>query len=503
LTQLLGLDVGTSGARCLAIDEAGRVTAAATVTYPLHSPHPGWSEQHPEDWWAASRAVIAKVAHEVGGDVRGIGLAGQMHGAVFLDQHDEVIRPAILWNDQRTAAQCQAITDRVGPERLHQITGNPALTGFQAPKILWLRDEEPAAYSALATVLLPKDFVRLRLSGERATDVSDASGTLLLDLKTRSWSGEILDALDIDRRWLPSVFESSVQTGEVSEGIASELGLRSRTAVAAGGGDNAAAAVGNGVVRPGLANCSIGTSGVLFAHADSLTPDPSGRLHTFCHAVPGRYHQMGVTLSAGGALRWWRDVVGRSDYDELTELAKSAPSGAEGLLFLPYLNGERTPHLDPHARAMFVGLSSRHGLAHMTRAVFEGVAFSLRDSLEIMNELGLDVAQIRITGGGARSPFWRQLLADVFGRPIARTVADEGPAYGAALLAGIAAGVFRNVDEACGVVLLSPEQSDPDTSRARLYDDCYRAYMRLYPATRESMHELSGLAGRDPSATPE
>ncbi len=473
MTQLLGLDVGTSGARCLAIDENGRVTATATAAYPLHSPHPGWSEQQPEDWWTASRAVITKVAQEVGREVRGIGLAGQMHGAVFLDERDDVIRPAILWNDQRTAAQCQAITDRVGSERLHQITGNPALTGFQAPKILWLRDEEPEAYGALATVLLPKDFIRLRLSGERATDVSDASGTLLLDLKTRSWSPEILDALQIDRQWLPSVYESPVQAGEVSEGV----------------------------VRPGLASCSIGTSGVLFAHADTLRPDPSGRLHTFCHAVPDRYHQMGVTLSAGGALSWWRDVVGRSDY--LTELAESAPPGAEGLLFLPYLTGERTPHLDPRARAMFIGLSSRHGLAHMTRAVFEGVAFSLRDSLEIMKDLGLDVAQIRVTGGGARSPFWRQLLADVFGRPIARTVADEGPAYGAALLAGIAAGVFRNVDEACAVVQLGPDQCDPDTGRARLYDDYYAAYMRLYPATRASMHELSGLAARDPGATPE
>ena len=503
MTQLLGLDVGTSGARCLAIDENGRVTATATAAYPLHAPHPGWSEQHPEDWWTASRAVVAKVAQEVGRDVQGIGLAGQMHGAVFLDERDHVIRPALLWNDQRTAAQCQAITDRVGTERLYQITGNPALTGFQAPKILWLRDEEPEAYAALATVLLPKDFIRLRLSGEHATDVSDASGTLLLDLKTRSWSPEILDALEIDRRWLPPVYESPLQAGEVSEGIASELGLRSRIAVAAGGGDNATAAVGNGVVRPGLASCSIGTSGVLFAHAETLRPDPSGRLHTFCHAVPDRYHQMGVTLSAGGALRWWRDVVGRSDYDELTELAESARPGSEGLLFLPYLTGERTPHLDPRARAMFVGLSSRHGLAHMTRAVFEGVAFSLRDSFEIMKEFGLDVAQIRITGGGARSPFWRQLLADVFGRPIARTVADEGPAYGAALLAGVAAGVFRNVDEACAVVQLGPDQCDPDAGRARLYDDYYSAYTRLYPATRASMHELNGLAARDPGATPE
>ena len=483
--------------RCLAIDEEGRVTATATAAYPLHSPHPSWSEQLPEDWWSASCAVIAKVAEEVGRDVQGLGLAGQMHGAVFLASHDEVIRPAILWNDQRTAAQCQAITERVGRERLNQITGNPALTGFQAPKIVWLREEEPESYARIATVLLPKDFIRLRLSGERATDVSDASGTLLLDLKTRSWSAEILDALEIDRQWLPSVFEGSAQAGEVSRDIASELGLRSGIPIAGGGGDNAAAAVGIGVVKPGLASCSIGTSGVLFAHAETLKPDPSGRLHTFCHAVPERYHHMGVTLSAGGALRWWRDVVGRGDYDELAELAASAPPGAEGLLFLPYLTGERTPHMDPRARAMFVGLSSRHGLAHMSRAVFEGVAFSLRDSFEIMKELRLDLAQIRITGGGARSPFWRQLLADVLGRPIVRTVADEGPAYGAALLAGVAGGVFRNVDEACGVVRLAAEHCEPDAGRARLYDDYYSAYMRLYPATRRSMHELSGLAAPD------
>src|SRR5213592_4709347 len=321
--SLLGLDIGTSGARAIAIDLAGNVLVAATEEYPQATPRPGWTEQEPEDWWAASQAVLRRVVSECGQPPLALGLAGQMHGAVFLDERDHVIRPALLWNDQRTAAQCQAITDRVGTERLYQITGNPALTGFQAPKILWLRDEEPEAYAALATVLLPKDFIRLRLSGEHATDVSDASGTLLLDLKTRSWSPEILDALEIDRRWLPPVYESPLQAGEVSEGIASELGLRSRIAVAAGGGDNATAAVGNGVVRPGLASCSIGTSGVLFAHAETLRPDPSGRLHTFCHAVPDRYHQMGVTLSAGGALRWWRDVVGGSDYDELTELAES------------------------------------------------------------------------------------------------------------------------------------------------------------------------------------
>jgi xylulokinase len=419
-----------------------------------------------------------------------------MHGAVFLDRNDTPIRPAILWNDQRTAAQCETITERVGASRLTEIAGNPALTGFQAPKILWLRDEEPAAFERVASVLLPKDYIRLRLTGERATDASDASGTLLLDLRERKWSREILDALEIPAGWLPGVFEGPEQTGHVRPDIASELGLHHQLPVAAGGSDNAAAAVGNGVVREGLASCSIGTSGVLFAHSDALAPDPSGRLHAFCHAVPERYHLMGVTLAAGGALRWWRDLLGRASYDELGELASQAPPGSEGLLFLPYLTGERTPHLDPHARGAFIGLTSRHQISHLTRAVMEGVAFSLRDSLEIMEDLGTTPAEIRATGGGARNQFWRQLLADVFGRPIVRTLVDEGPAYGAALLAGVAAGVFENVDDACARVSLRPGACEPTAAQARLYEDYYAAYRELYPATMSAMHALSELEHR-------
>jgi xylulokinase len=496
VTTLLGLDVGTTGARCVALDEGGKLVAEATAEYPIYSPHPGWSEQRPEDWWQASCKVIAQVAAGVGRDIAAIGLTGQMHGAVFLDKGDEVIRPALLWNDQRTAAQAEAITERVGARRLTEIAGNPALTGFQAPKILWLRDEEPRAYERVASVLLPKDYIRLRLTGERATDASDASGTLLLDLKERAWSGEILDALEIPVGWLPRVFEGPDRTGQVRQDVSNELGLQHGLPVAAGGGDNAAAAVGNGVIRNGSASCSIGTSGVLFAHSDALAKDPSGRLHAFCHAVPGRYHLMGVTLSAGGALRWWRDLVGIADYDELTELASQAPPGAEGLLFLPYLTGERTPHLDPGARGAFLGLTSRHGVSHLTRAVMEGVAFSLRDSLEIMVALGTNPGQIRVTGGGARSPLWRQLLADVFGRPIVRTLADEGPASGAALLAGVTAGVFKDVDEACSGISLRPDVSEPETSRTRLYDAYYAAYRELYPATASTMHTLAGLAQR-------
>ena len=493
MTDLLGLDIGTSGVRCLVVDEGGGVVAEASAEYPIYAPRPGWSEQQPEDWWEASRTVIAQVSAKVGRDVGAIGLTGQMHGAVFLDKDEAVIRPALLWNDQRTAAQCEAITERVGARRLMEIAGNPALTGFQAPKILWLRDEEPEAYERVASVLLPKDYIRLRLTGEKATDASDASGTLLLDLNERNWSQEILEALEIRAGWLPGVFEGPQPTGQTRQEVSRELGLKGQVPVAAGGGDNAAAAVGNGVVRQGLASCSIGTSGVLFAHSDTLARDPSGRLHAFCHAVPDRYHLMGVTLAAGGALRWWRDLVGKGGYDELSALAEQSPPGAEGLLFLPYLTGERTPHLDPRARGAFFGLTSRHDLSHLTRAVMEGVAFSLRDSLEIMAGLGANPNQIRATGGGARSPFWRQLLADILGRPIVRTVADEGPAYGAALLAGVAAGVFENVEEACAEISLRPDACEPETSRAHQYDDYYASYRALYPATASTMHVLSDL----------
>ena len=494
MSHLLGLDVGTSGVRCIAIDHQGAVRAEASVEHPSSSPRPGWSEQRPEDWWEGARRAIAEVASNVGGDIVGLGLTGQMHGAVFLDQADHVIRPALLWNDQRTAAQCEAITERVGAHRLIEIAGNPALTGFQAPKILWLRDEEAKSYARLHSVLLPKDYLRLRLTGDKATDASDASGTLLLDLKERGWSREIVDALEVPIEWLPRVHEAPAATGQVRADVASDLGLPAGVVVAAGGGDNAAAAVGNGVVRDGLVSCSIGTSGVLFAHSDVLSLDLSGRLHAFCHAVPERYHLMGVTLAAGASLRWWGEVVGKPDYDELSELASHAPPGAEGLVFLPYLTGERTPHMDPHARGAFVGLTSRHGLGHLTRAVMEGVAFSLRDSLEITVGLGIKPNQIRATGGGARSAFWRQLLADVMSCPIVRTEADEGPAYGAALLAGVASGVYTDVAEATAQISLRPDICEPDPSAARRYMDYYAAYRELYPATRSAMHSLSDLA---------
>ncbi len=494
MVTLLGLDVGTTGARAIAIDSDGRVVASASADYPMATPHPGWTEQDPEDWWRASAKVLADVASRIPDAPVALGLSGQMHGSVFLDDHDRVIRPALLWNDQRTAAQCGEITRAVGAERLIEITGNPAITGFQAPKILWLRDEEPRNYERVRHVLLPKDYIRLRLTGERATDVSDASGTLLLDLRRRAWSDEVLGKLGLDRAWFPSLHEGPDLAGHVT---ATDAGLPAGLPVAAGGGDNAAAAVGTGVVREGVLSCSIGTSGVLFAHTDHPRIEPHGRLHAFCHAVPGAYHLMGVTLAAGGSLRWWRDILGHDvAYDDLVASAANVPPGAEGLLFLPYLSGDRSPHLDPDARGAFFGLSLRHTRGHLTRAVMEGVAFSLKDCLDLMKGLGVPAGEIRVTGGGARSELWRSVLADVFDHPIRRTTIEEGPAFGAALLAGVTAGVYRNVDEAASHIALERDVQRPDAQRSERYARLHDVYRKLYPATAAAMHALRGL-GRE------
>jgi xylulokinase len=493
---LVGLDLGTTGARAIAVDLLGAMVASESAPYPLATPRPGWTEQDPEDWWAASRLVLGRLAAQLQEPVLGLGITGQMHGAVFLDGADRVIRPALLWNDQRTARQCQTITEKVGAERLIEITGNPAITGFQAPKLLWLREEEPDSYARVRRLLLPKDYIRLRLTGESATDASDASGTLYLDLRRRDWSPAILDALEVRREWLPRVYEGPEVTGAITDAAAAETGLPPGLLVAAGGGDNAAAAIGNGIVREGQISSSIGTSGVIFAHSAALRIEPEGRLHSFCHAVPGGYHLMGVSLSAGAALRWWRDVVGGGvDYEGLASLAAEAPPGAEGLLFLPYLAGERSPHLDPLARGAFFGLSLRHRLAHLTRAVMEGVAYSLKDSLDLVSGLGVPVAEVRATGGGARSSLWRQLQADVFGLPVHRTMADEGPAHGAALLAGVACGAFANVFEAASAMPLSREVSHPDPGRSDRYREYHAEYTRLYSATAPIMHRLGELAG--------
>jgi xylulokinase len=493
----IGVDVGTTGARAVAVDETGAVRGAHTSEYPLLTPRPQWTEQDPAEWWRATRESLRAVAaacREASDTIVGIGLSGQMHGSVFLDADGEVIRPALLWNDQRTGAQCAQITERVGADRLVEITGNPALTGFQAPKVLWLRDNEPASYERVVHVLLPKDYVRYRLANELATDASDASGTLFLDLHKRAWSDEVLDALDVPASWLPSVFESPEATGTVGADLAAEIGLPAGIPVAAGGGDNAAAAIGTAVAREGLMSSSIGTSGVLFAHTDEAAIDPSGRIHAFAHAVPDRYCLLAVTLSAGGSLRWWRDVTG-VEYERLVAEAEIVPAGSEGLVFLPYLTGERTPHLDPRARGGFVGLTARHTRGHMTRALMEGVLFSLRDGLEIMRGLDVRATEIRAIGGGALSDLWLQLQADVYGARVHRLAIEEGAAYGAALLGHVAAGTFADVEEGTSVVRTMEQVTEPDPNRAAAYAETYEVFRSMYATLREDMHRLAEIAG--------
>ena len=471
MTQLVGLDVGTTGVKALALSPEGNVLARVEESYELSTPHPGWAEQDPEDWWRAAERALAAL----GGQPAAIGLSGQMHGLVALDDRDRVLRPAILWNDQRTEAECVEIEERVGLARLIQLTGNRALTGFTAPKLLWLRRHEPTTYAQVAHVLLPKDYVRLRLTGEHAIDVADASGTLLFDVARRRWSQEMLEALELDAAWLPRALESPEVSGETVAGIP----------VAAGAGDQAAAALGVGVDRPGPVSVVLGTSGVVFAALPAFAAEPQARVHAFCHAVPGGWHAMGVMLSAGGSLRWLRDVLGpRGGYDELTAAAEEWPAGTEGLSFLPYLSGERTPHADPHARAAYAGLTLRHHRGALVRAVLEGVAYGLRDSLELLRELGVDPRDGRVSGGGARSDLWLRILASVLRLPIRRTAADEGSAFGAALLGGVAAGVFRDVHEAVATCVRLLEPVDPDPQWVDAYEHGYRRFQLLYPALR-------------------
>lgn len=492
--KLLGIDVGTGGTRAVGIDEKGKVVASATAEHaPFASLRTGWAEQDPRDWWRATieavRAVLAQPgisAEEIGG----VGFSGQMHGATLLDEGGEVLRPALIWCDQRTPEQCLAITERVGADRLIELTSNPALTGFTLPKLLWVRDHEPDIWARVRTVLLPKDYVRLRLTGERATDVADASGTLLFDVAKRRWSRAMLDAMEMDGAYLPAVFESPEVTGQVSEAGATATGLRAGTPVVAGAGDQAAGAVGMGIVRAGTISATIGTSGVVFAATDRPSLDLQGRVHTFCHAIPGRWHVMGVTQAAGLSLRWFRDQFGagtedgRDPYERLTEEAANAPAGADGALWAPYLMGERTPHLDPSARGALVGLTASHTRAHVVRAILEGVAFSLRDTFEIFKEMNVPVETIRLGGGGARSSIWRQIQADVYGHEVEMVAAEEGAAYGAALLAGVGSGIWPSVDAACGAVVRVAVRVTPNRVNQSLLDRNYQAFRRLYPALR-------------------
>jgi xylulokinase len=490
----IGLDVGTSGVKGIVVAADGRVIATASAGYPLLTPRPGWTEQEPEAWWQASCTVLRTLQAKASGPVEALGLAGQMHGAVFLDADGRVIRPAILWNDQRTAAECAEIERRVGAARLRQIAGNPALTGFQAPKVLWLERHEPAAHARVRHLLLPKDFVRHRLTGGLATDASDAAGTLLLDLAARDWSDEILAALAIPRAWLPRVHEGPEVTGKVSSDGGRATGLPEGLPVVAGGGDNAAAAVGSGVVRPGTGLVSLGTSGVVFVASAGLEIDPGGALHAFCHAVPGQYHLMGVVLSAAGSLRWFRDVLGAhagadqgDSYDDLMTAAAEVAPGAEGLFFLPYLAGERTPHMDPHARAAWIGLTLAHDRRHLARALLEGVCFALKDSLVLMQRLGVKPDLLYAVGGGARSPVWRQILAAALDLRLQRLAVEEGPALGAALLAAVGVGVHADVDAAvAAAVRIEGAPETPEAGLGARYDELYRDFSTLYPALKQT-----------------
>jgi len=468
----IGLDVGTSAVKALAVDESGAVLARAEVSYPLSTPRPGWAEQDPDDWWRATQAALTALGVD---EVAGIGLSGQMHGLVALDAADRVIRPAILWNDGRTAAECAEIERRVGLSNLIARSGNRALTGFTAPKLLWLRAHEPESYERIARVMLPKDYVRLKLCGEHAIDMADASGTLLLDVARRRWSEQVLDALELDAGWLPRLLESPEVSGETADGVP----------VAAGAGDQAAGALGVGVDRPGPLSIALGTSGVVFAALPRFAADERARVHAFCHAVPGGWHAMGVMLSAGGALRWLRDVVAPdTGFAVLVEEAARWEPGAEGVIFLPYLAGERTPHADPDARGSFTGLSLRHDRGALVRAVLEGVAYGLRDSLDLLRELGVAPERARVSGGGARSELWLRIVASVLELPLERPEVEEGAAYGAALLGGIAGGLWPDVGSAVAACVRTRGELEPEPAWVAPYADGRERFRALYPALR-------------------
>lgn len=494
--RLLGLDVSTTATKAVVVDPEGFVCASTSVEYPSQTPRPLWSEQDPEVWWSATvgavRAALERSTN-VPEDIMAVGLSGQMHGLVSLDAADRVLRPAILWNDQRTGVECDLIREAVGRERLIEVTGNDALPGFTAPKLLWIRRNEPEVWDRIAHVLLPKDFVRLRLTGNHAVDRADGAGTILFDLAARDWSTEIVDALGIDHRWLPQTFEGPELTGGVTAEAAAITGLRVGTPVVAGGGDQAAAAVGVGSVEPGISSLSLGTSGVVFTTTEAPTIEPEGRLHAFCHAVPNRWHLMGVMLSAAGSLRWYRDALAPGvSFDELVREAADAPPGSGGLLFLPYLTGERTPHADPLARGAFVGLTVSHDRAHLTRAVLEGVAFGLRDSLELIRAMGLAPStEIRATGGGVKSDLWRAILADVLGARVVTTWTAEGAAQGAATLAAVGAGWFTSVEEACRAFVRVGDPTEPSAD-AGAYADRYARFRGLYPALAPTFHATLG-----------
>ena len=491
----LGIDVGTGGTRAAIINEVGRVVASATEEHePFASPKIGWAEQRPEDWWRACGIAVRKALAEAnlhGDDIACVGFSGQMHGAVMLDSAGEVVRPALIWCDVRTEKQCQELNQRIGAAQLIRLTCNPALANFTLTKLLWVHENEPENWQRVRSVMLPKDYVRFRMTGERATDMADASGTLMLDVAHRRWSSEVLQAAEIDSSMLPALHESPEVCGKMSAAGASATGLSEGTPVVAGAGDQAAGATGMGIVRPGSVSATIGTSGVVFAATDCPALDPQGRLHTFCHAVPGRWHVMGVTQAAGLSLRWFRDHFacgptkdGTDPYEQLTAEAANASPGSDGLLWAPYLMGERTPHLDSNARAALVGLTASHTQAHVVRAILEGVAFSLQDTFTIFREMKVPVKSIRLGGGGARSQLWRQIQADVYAHEVERVEAEEGAAYGAAILAGVGVRMWPSVDDACDAVVRVRDRVLPIPANVETMAKCYTAYRRVYPALK-------------------
>ena len=508
----LGIDIGTSGTKTIAIDEKGTILASASAEYPCDHPRPGWSEQDPGLWWNATKETVQQVMASgrfQRGDVLGVGLSGQMHGSVFLDAAGEVIRPALLWNDQRTATECHEIETKAGGrEALIRLVANPALTGFTAPKLLWVRKHEPRRWERVRQVLLPKDYIRYRLTGTFATEVSDASGTLMLDVANRRWSRELLSKLDIDPTLLPTCHESQEVSSQVSELGSKGTGLPVGTPVVGGGGDQPAGAVGNGIVRQGVVSATMGTSGVVFAHTDNLGFDPLGRLQRGCHAVPGAWHVMGVVLSAGGSFQWFRNELGKAEvemakkkgedpYFLLTDEAALAGPGAEGLFFLPYLTGERTPHFDPDAKGAWVGLTVRHGRAHLIRSLLEGATFAMRDSLELIREMGVAIEQVRLSGGGARNALWKQIQADIYGCDVHTLNSTEGPAFGVALLAQVGTGGFKSVPEACDAMIRPVAETRVEPKAKAYYDRAFSVYRQLYRDLRESFKKIGSLVAYD------
>jgi xylulokinase len=491
----LGIDIGTGGSRALLVDERGRVKASFTALHEdILMERPLWAEQRPENWWDAAQQAIRGVLRESGAeasDIRGIGMSGQMHGLTLLDQDDEVVRPALIWCDQRSQSQVDFINDKVGRENVLAYTANPVVTGFTLPKLLWVRDHEPANFERIRKVLLPKDYVRFKLTGEYATEVSDASGTSLFDVARRDWSYSMCDALGLDRSVFPKCYESTAISGKLIPAVAENLGLQPGTPVVGGGGDQAASAVGNGIVQTGVVSCTLGTSGVVFAHMDEPRYDARGRVHTFCHAVPGKWHVMGVTQGAGLSLQWLRNqLMPGQEYPSLTKEAVTADVGSQGLYWLPYLMGERTPHLDATARAAWVGLTAKHKRADLIRSVIEGVCYSQKDGLDIIEEMGVTLHSVRLSGGGAQSAFWKQLMADVLNKRIATLASQEGSAYGAALLAVVGTGVYSSVEECCSVAIQEVEQVHPDAANAAQYAKLHAVFQGIYPALKPIYGQL-------------